>query len=253
MKEIDISELDFQKLKKLRFITSSESNIYYDKDFLYKIYKNNGFFWKVPHKEEKLLILNESPLQNVIIPDTLIKKSNHLEGCKMTYIPKTKPFEKYKFQKSPNDFFERLLSVSKTIETIHKDPREIIIGDLGFYNILYNEDNIYLCDIDSARIDKYDADRITKNLKEYYDYKNDYLGLVTKESDKLSLFLETFKLIFGKKVEKIDMKQYDKLSEKINTLKNMREIIVLLKESYYVPEVPYIHELILSKDIKSQI
>ena len=51
--------------------------------------------------------------------------------------------------------------------------------------------------------------------------------------------------IFYKEIFEIDEYEYDKLSEKIKTLKNMKKIFVELKKRYKdLPYIPYMDELI---------
>ena len=54
-----------------------------------------------------------------------------------------------------------------------------------------------------------------------------------------------FHFIFNKEVHELSIKEYDEVSEKIKTLKNIRKLFIKLKETELkIPEVPYINDYI---------
>ena len=75
------------------------------------------------------------------------------------------------------------------------------------------------------------------------DYEVDY------NFDRLSMLLSTFLTIFEKETQNISEFEYDVLSEKIKTLKNLRSIFIKLKKRMDdIPEIPYIDEFIENEE-----
>ena len=62
-----ISSFDQNSYEKIKGVFSSESNVYYDEKYFYKIYKNLNNF-ELQRKELKINMLDGYSLENVVLP-----------------------------------------------------------------------------------------------------------------------------------------------------------------------------------------
>ena len=55
----------------------------------------------------------------------------------------------------------------------------------------------------------------------------------------------TLHTIFGVEIDNVSMYDYDFISERVDTLRNMREFVIEIKKrNNFIPEVPYMDEVI---------
>lgn len=245
-------DIDFHSLKKFKCKTNSESNLFYDDNFLYKIYRRS-MLGVAERKEKKIKILNDgNKLDNVIIPDKMILRRNFMSGCGMDYINNaTVLFDFSTKNRSIDDFFKMIFEISLSLRKIHNDPRNIVIGDLSFSNIIFDENmRHYFIDFDSCMVGKLQADMISFLL---YDYNKErsYFGYnVDCNTDRLCLVLNTLYTIFHKNIDELTMDEFDEKAEKVMVLRGMRELVLEIKRKMKIAEVPYIDEFIPKKEIK---
>lgn len=250
MKILDIRDIDFEKLKIVDNVISSESSLYYDDELFYKLFDN---FSNVNRKRDKLLLLNSGDsISNVIIPNILINNRDRLYGCAMDNISDSSTIVKYR----NSDIYSYLLyNVSVSLKNIHNDPRNIVIGDFHFNNIIIDKNlNHYFIDIDSCKIDGILQDRTPSSLVRYLKNRGYFNADVSVNTDKLCMFLSIINSLFCRDIDSISMEEYDKKSEELYLLKKIKGYILEIKNnSEYIPDVPYLCDVISCDDLKSKI
>lgn len=244
---IDINNIDFDELEMIYDVLSNESTLYYNNNFLYKFYdylpRNI-----LERKEKKLFLLNDGEkIPNVVIPSALIKNNDLLYGCIMKYIKNSKSLVQYK---NSNCFIMFLYEISLTLKKIHKDPRNIVVGDLHFNNILIDKKGQHhFIDFDSCMIDGISQDSIPNSLVRYAGVRDDFDFEISPETDRLCMLLSAINSLLDKNIDSFSMYEYDKKAEKIQTLKNMRSIVLKVKNnSGGIPDVPYLSDVISIND-----
>lgn len=251
MNFIQGNQIDFNSLSKINCDYNTEAILYRVDDSFYKFYRNIHSE-KVKRKAFKLLILNEGiTLKNVIVPDTLIVNKELLLGCRMDYIDYSLPLFKFtNISSSVNKFLKLVYDVSLSLREIHSDSRDIVVGDLNFNNIIFDSEfNHYFVDFDSSMVDGIASDRIPSMLHLYVKNNGIYKYDINRETDRLCMILNTLYMIFSKRIDFVTMDEYDEKAEKLETLKNMRGIVLKIKNSGgKIPVVPYLDELISSND-----
>lgn len=251
MGRINLANIDLSKLPQINSSPHLESDLYHDEEIVYKIFKNFDEYI-ITKKQRKIELLRDgNELPNVIMPIDDLYFDETFFGYTMKYIINS--ISLYDFNKVSKDiklFLQILLKISKSIEEIHHDPRDIAIGDLNFDNIILdNSFNPYITDSDSfkiagllnetnpAIIDSYIKNRGISNID------------INQNTDKLSLILWTIYMIFKKHIDEISMYEFDKKAEYLETLRNMRTLILEMKKYRKIPNTPYLHELIADNDI----
>lgn len=245
MELLNFDDINYDKLKKLNSNNTTESTLFYDDKVIYKIYKN---FIESYRKKKKILLLNDGEsISNVIIPDKLILDGIFTLGCGMKYIKNANTFRKYKNSIS---FILLLYLISLSLKKIHNDPRNIVIGDLHFDNIIIDgELNHYFIDIDSCMINGILPERISNIIMCYVQNRGNFSFDVSRETDKLSMFLAMIEAMFNKDIDRVSVYEYDKKIDEIYTLKNMREYFLKIKNTKgCIPDIPYLDELISIND-----
>lgn len=247
MEVLDIREMDFNKLKLFDDIISTESSLYFDDELFYKFFDS---FNKadVNNKRNKLLLLNDGDNSfDAVIPNILINNGNITCGCAMPNIKDAFPLFKYR---NSGIFILLLYAVSLSLKKIHNDPRNIVVGDLHFNNILVDKNGKhYFIDFDSCKIGNISQDRLPTTLMEYVNNRGKFQFDVNVETDKLAMFLSTINALFGKKIDTLSIKEYDEKAEQLYTLKNMRNYFLEVKNNgTIICDVPYMSELISIND-----
>lgn len=250
MEILDIRDIDFSKLTIVDNVFSSESSLYYDDTLFYKLFDNLS---NISRKKEKLLLLNDgNSIDNVVIPNILINNRNILYGCAMNNIIDSLALVKYR----NSDIYSYLLyNVSVTLKNIHNDPRNIVIGDFHFNNIIIDKNNNhYFIDIDSCKIDRLLQDRTPSSLIRYLKNRGYFNTDVNTKTDKLCMFLSIINSLFSKDIDSISMEEYDKKSDELLMLRKIREYILEIKNnSKSIPDVPYLCDVVSCNELKSKI
>ena len=254
MAKIDLENIDLRKLHQINSKQHLESNLFHNQEHIYKIFKDLSIYQTMKKQRKIELLKDGENLENVIMPKDELFYQNEFIGYTMEYIKNSIPlFDFNKRSKDISLFLKILLIVSKSLEKIHQDPRNILVGDLNFDNIIIDKDfNPYFVDFDSCKIKGLENEAIPAILGSYLLNRNIIKVDTTKNTDKFSLLLCTLYMIFKKHIDVVSIYQYDQKSEKIETLKNIREFILEMKKNEKVPEVPYLHEIISPIDIHSK-
>lgn len=246
---IERKDISLDNLRKIKCTTNSEANLYSDGDILYKMYRNVNSK-VVQRKMFKLLILNDGDnLKDVVIPDIMILDNSLLYGCGMDYIYDAIPV--YKFTEKSKDiykFLKLVRNISLSLRKIHNDPRDIVVGDLNFNNIIFDRYmNHYFVDFDSSMVDGINADRIPAILNLYAKRRGNYKFEINQETDRLSMLLSTLYMLFSKQIDYVTMNEYDEKAEKLEILRDMRKMVLEIKSTDFgIPNVPYLDEFIPS-------
>ena len=257
MEKIYLDNINLNRLRKVTGADHSESILFHDKTTIYKIYiilDEN----KRKRKQQKIELLGDGePLPITIMPRTELFRSPQIEmfeGIGMEYIKSKTLYKKLRKTKDIALVLRIIDIVSRSVMKIHQDPRNIAIGDLHVQNIIIDKYyNPYIVDIDSCKIDGIKNDTAPIGLKNYLLNRGLYTSLddleINPNTDRLCLLIMVLGMLFDKSLDRIPLYEYDKKSEKIETLKHMRELIVELQKSSSIPELPYFHELIQSSDM----
>lgn len=240
-------DIDFSRLRKLKCRANTESDLYCDGESLYKTFKGlnlSGF----RRKERKIDLLSDGcQIDNVIMPKSKIMSGSLMTGYGMDYVKDSLIlFEFVKKNKNINDFLRLIYDVSLTLRKIHDDPRNIVVGDLSFSNIIFDDNyKHYFVDFDGIMIDDIPSERISFLLDDYTKLRGMYRFKVDRNTDTFSLMLCTLHTIFGEEIDNMSMYDYDFVAERVETLKNIRQFVVEMKKrNNYFPEVPYMDEVI---------
>lgn len=252
MGKIELNSIDFSKLHKIDSQYHAESELFHDYKIAYKIFKGLSEY-KLKKKQRKIELLADGPsLASTVMPIDEIFDKMSFSGSTMKYIDES--ISLFDFNKRSRDihlFFQILMILSKSVQEIHQDPRDIIIGDLNFDNVIIDKNfNPYIIDIDSCQIDGLINETFPAILQLYYHIRGIKIMETTRNNDRLSLILCTLYVIFKKDIDSISVYDFDEKAERIQTLRNMRGFILETKKFQGIPEVPYIHELIAPGDIE---
>lgn len=250
MKILDIRDIDFEKLKIVDNVFASESSLYYDDKLFYKLFDNLS---NVSRKREKLLLLNNGEkISNVVIPNILINNMDKLYGCAMDNIIDSLALVKYR---NTDIYSELLYNVSVSLKNIHNDPRNIVIGDFHFNNVIIDKNNNhYFIDIDSCMIDGILQDRTPSSLVKYLKNRGYFNTDVNTKTDKLCMFLSIINSLFSKDIDSISIEEYDKKSEELLLLREIRKYILEIKSNNKnIIELPYLCDVISCNELKSKI
>jgi len=245
MENLDVRDIDFSKLEILD-VLSSEGTLYYDDKLFYKFYDQ---IINIKDKEQKLMLLNDNPHNlNAVIPHILIKNKNLTTGCAMNYIKDDYSLISYKKR---DNYIPLLYEVSESLMEIHNDPRNIVVGDLHFNNILVDKDKKhYFIDFDSCMVGNIKEDRLPNSLLSYIKSLGGFDFDVNSNTDRFCMILSFINSMFDKFILGLSMYDYDEKAEQIYTLKNLRKYVIDIQKAINnIPYVPYLHEVISEKEM----
>ena len=255
MRKIYLEDIDFDTLEKISGASHKESTLFYDKNTIYKLFDDLSDSER-RRKETKVELLGDgTQLPLTVMPKDKIVYgflNDRFEGYSMDYISdSTTLLKAFTRNKKIYLFIYLINNISKAIEKIHKDPRNIVISDLHAKNFILDKNfNPYIVDIESAKIDGIKNDTISLSLHNYLSNRNLYTNIeTTPNTDRLCLLMMSLNIIFGKDIDKISQYEYEEKAEQLATLRNMKELVLEIKKSSNIPEVPYIHESIQYSDI----
>lgn len=258
MREIILDDNYLKGLNQLNPEVHTESNIYYKDRTLYKVFTGEGYNERtissyLRKKEKKVeLISTFENLPHVILPqDKLVKierKRKIFAGYSMEFLDSSITLYEASRCLDFKSLFNLLKRISVTLKKIHKRSEGIVIGDLSYFNILISEiDSLldyFFIDFDNVTIGKmFQSERIAPLTKDYTEYRSVRLK-INKNFDRLTFLLYFLDAIFEKTIIEVSMYEYDEMCEKINVLKDLRNLVIDLKRTEgAVPSVPYLHEI----------
>lgn len=244
METIKFQEINLSALRKLHS-QGTQSTIYTDEIICYKFLDS-----LYPNEKrdlyKKFLDMDGIKINDVLLPQNLIIEDDNLKGYTMKYFANSMPLS-HKFLKryfNCNELFVYVEKASRILRNIHNNG--IVCQDLSFENILVDDDgNIMFCDIDSCTYKEHSSPFLSALLKGFLvDFRNSKVS--TKEDiDKISMILSFYLIIYGEVLQKITKKQYHTLSDKIQTLENLRDIAnILVDKRCPIIDIPYMDEVI---------
>jgi tRNA A-37 threonylcarbamoyl transferase component Bud32 len=243
------------RLIKLNPDVHTESDIYCDFSYVYKIfvnylnYKKKAYLEYLKRKRQKIELLSGiQKLPNVVLPKQLVfDGDDNFLGLSMDFILNSKTLNKFFSDEEFSLFVKLLLNVSTDMKKIHRRNEGLVFGDFTFSNILVDENlKHYFIDFDSVGVLNLPCERISPQLGDYSDYKGKRIK-IDKNSDRISFILSFFEYVFSKKFFDISLYDFDEKTEKISILRDFRNIFVeLLREDSKIPQVPYFHEVLYS-------
>lgn len=258
MRVLYLEDIDLCDLKEIKESDNKESTLFRDRNKVYKIFDDMSDYDRECKCRKIELLSDGKELPITVMPeDALVYGwlNDRFEGYTMDYIKESKTLNKLSIRnKDIRVLLSILILISKSLEEIHLDSRNIVISDLHAENIIVDKNyKPHIIDIDSCKIDGIKNDAIPMALKQYLSNRNLFSSLsqtnTTRNTDRLCFLMMAISLIFNKHIDKISMYQYDEVSERINILKNMREIVLEVQKSQTIPEVPYFHHMIEDKTI----
>lgn len=250
MDKINIGDINFSKLSKMP-LQGSQSTVYDAGDICIKIFDH------MP-KEERVIMMKKLQemdgitIDGVLFPIDLIVENGLVRGYTMAKFQNSLPMFDYfgsvEYANSKN-ILAAIERATKILKQLHE--HKIIVQDFSFDNILINrQEQIMFADYDSFKFKNYTSPYYSLLLTEFtMGYRHEELEY-TYNSDKLSLILATFQLLFLNEIQRVSKRQYNRLSKKIHTLENMRECSKrILDLSSDIKELPYVDEFLdLSDD-----
>lgn len=248
MKILDLRDIDFSKLELYDDVISTEGSLYFDDSLFYKLFDRDKDI-NLENKEKKIILLNEGDvIPNLVIPNVLINNRDKFCGCAMPNIKNARCLYEYR---NSMLFMLLLYEIAVTLKKIHNDPRNIVVGDLHFNNILIDEKkNHYFIDLDSCRISDVSHDRLPVCVMKYAFNREISNFDVTSSTDRLSMFLYVIYSVFGKNIDDVNIYEYDEKAEQLYTLKNMRKYFLEVKNNFgvIIDDIPYMSDLISIND-----
>ena len=206
---------------------------------------------------KKFELIGDIELDGVLTPIDLIVDGKKLERYSMNFFPYSLNVAEY-FRKRKEVKISDLNSIfirsAKILKGVH--DKRLIYQDVSNDNILVSNrtGEVAFCDFESCAYKSINGKIIiegpfySRDLSDYIeDYKDDYLSPSTN-NDRLSLLLAYLRIIFGDNIPNISEYKYDELSDRIHSLRELKNIIEALKErDAVIPEVPYLDD-VLEKD-----
>ena len=245
---IKYSDIDFNSLEKLKS-QGTKATLYKNDNECIKILDG---LYDAEKKAlyRKFLDMDGIKIENVLLPKKLIIKNDKLQGFTMDYFPNsTSLFDKYLTRYvNTNELLNDVFKASKILRTIHDN--NIICQDLSFDNILVDEnDKIVYCDIDGCSYINHISPFISVLLKHLlFDYRKEKIT-ISYNLDRISMIISLYYLMYLEEVQNLTKKQYDKLSNKVMTLKNTEKYVtMLLDKNNFIDNIPYLDELINLED-----
>ncbi len=245
MKTINYDDIDFSKLDKIN-VESSESDIYvsdygFDKKKVFKMFKPCLDIYALTLKVEKLKLLEKRKINDsVVVPDHKILSPSY-KGTVEDYIDGVDLWDARDIYDT-EDIIEILSSSSTNLESMHED--NIVISDMNFGNIRIDKDKKpHFLDVLSYQIDKIPSNALSYELVEYLK-RNKRKIKASENNDRIAFLMLSISLLINKRFSDITDYDYDKVSESITKLNNLRDVFYDLKNSY-VENIPYFHQLVM--------
>lgn len=253
--------IDYEKIineKELFNVSGSESKIYNDNLYIYKIFNTlkKNYLKNKFYKVNILSILTHFdggvlPLHNITDKNSLFRgySAEKVKGPTLIEI-----YEKLGII----DFLLGIIDSSKKLHDIHSRSEKIILADVNCSNIILRESDNFLytnstfVDLDNASIDGLKYDRYSGILQRFYKPRTKNLR-ISQNTDRLAQLLYLMFYMFNENnpIYGLDMYKYDEKTEEIKSLKNMKNLIVSLQNyRTYLPKIPYLFEMLDYEEIK---
>lgn len=247
------SDINFDILEKLPN-QGTTSIVYRDKESkrCYKIFRDLSCFEKSEIYHKFIEIYDDNIYEEgLLLPEIAIIDESGLLGYVCDYVEDSIDLgTKYETNKNVIDtktLSNSIKNASLLLEKAHS--HNLIIQDLNFENILEDKNKkTYFCDFDQCKYNGYQGEYVSATLGRFTGFR--YIN-ISKNTDNLSLLLGYLGLLFQKDVRNVSKREYDMLSERLVTLKNIEPYFnILLKDGIAYHGYPYLHDFIDDKDEK---
>lgn len=255
MEAIDRRDLDLSSFE--RISEGEEGVVYRDGDLAFKFFKNENL--KIlNNKEEKIDILSNLNIDNVVKPLVKVLDKNKLCGYAMKYIDANNLFMMTKFNKMYNDnvyldiFYIQIEYISKLLKEIHSSKYKLVVGDINSNNIIFDREFLpYFIDVDSWQVGKLNNDGYAYFYAQYIFNRNMSFMKLNEDTDRLCLMLLSLIMPFENRcLDDISTDEFDEKCEDIEGLSALHDYFIMLKEeNERMPEVPYVGD-VLEKSLK---
>lgn len=250
MQEIKLRDINIESLKRIGRHGSNLATLYTDGDTCYKIY-NNPYSFDNKALYNNFRDMDGMQIDGVLLPRDLIVDNNLLYGFTMSFFKDSITLS--------DKFFERFIDKKLVISAFNKasaiirkmHQAGVVCQDLSLENILINSNgDIAICDPDSFAYKSYYSGSFSKIfcnfLIKYRDTKLD----IWEDIDRISMFIAFYYLMFEKEIQNVSKHQYNKLSQEMKTVANLREIrSMLLDKKIPLHGLPYFDEFASSDDV----
>lgn len=260
MKSISLKEVRSMNLEPLK-VRSLGGYIFHSSDKVYKIFQTNDrkIIFNKARKIEMLSLMRD--YAHTFLPIEKIEDgpfwNKSLKGYTTDYRSLGIRMDLLSLDLfRAEDYLKALINATKHLKETHDRSERIVLGDATFENIMVypNEEGRYVdtkfIDFDSIQIGELESDAVSALLYDYFFVKGFSLDFshVTPNMDRISYLLAFFYLIFGTDIFNIKPREFDQLSEELNTLYRLRSTFYYLRQCSRIPEVPYLHQVIDVKD-----
>lgn len=250
MKEVNINDIDFVKLKKLD-VKSLDNDVYLDKESnkIYKKFKDTSIEILKSKREILELLDKKRKCKKIIVPDTIIIKNGIFVGTIEDYVD---GFDLSDINNNSNDIYDKLLvclDMSKSLEEIHSE--NIIVSDINSGNIrVTNDYSTYFIDTLDYGVDGKNPTATSKILLNYYKSANIKEKRITKEFDRITMMMLIFQILLNKDFYYITYYEYMNNAEKNKFLKDLVSFYEVIRTNQKNVDMPYLHEIISEEEVK---
>ncbi len=265
MEKIDRKDIDYSKLTILKeWSATRPSSVFTDGDNVYKLFMHNDRS-ELKRIEKRVSILSTDDISDyTILPKTEIYDNGQFSGYAQDYLPDSKSLYSYRgclSEDLPN-FIWLASASSMTLDLIHSDYRLIRMCDMNFSNILISKDQIpYFIDFDEIKVGPISPSVITSKLSAYLNKKGfDVYSLADNNCkanfrllDNIAFMIFFFNIFFDRDFFKITIDEYDEMSEKFSTLKNLRDMFLDIQNLKDIKGMDYLYERVDPKDFPEGI
>lgn len=252
MDKIDIKDVKKLDLKTISINPDTGGRICIYKNKVYKFYGSMGYIREILLKE-RLRILSSIDMEVLVSPrEMIIEKnlfSNILKGISMDRVEDAiSLYDLSKDMRYIVDYFYSLVNASVWLYKVHNRKENIILSDANFTNILIKKDSNgnyrvpKFIDVDSASVGRIPTPQKSYLGALYYQVSSKRY-YTSQNNDRLVYMIYFLQSIFNKIIFDISEYDFDKMSEYIRSLKNIRDLFIRLK-TCNILEIPYLYEFL---------
>lgn len=250
MNRIKVQDIDFSLLNIMKY-QGSKSIIYEDDDMCYKMFNLECFYsYELDILERKLMDIDGIAIDGAYLPIDLIIDNGNLIGLILKKFKNSiSLYDKFSGQLVDfKELFNYIIKACRILRELH--VHKIICQDLSFDNILVDiNGNVAFCDFDGCSYNGVESPFISMPMKKLIECYRKEKFVVSENSDRISMLVSLYYLIFNKYLYNIPKRELEILSLDVETInRTMFYVKDLLNKSKILPEVPYLDELIVPED-----
>lgn len=247
---IKLSDINFAAFEKMHY-QGDNSTIYTNGDICIKRLEDLTREEK-GNMKHKLIEMEGISIADALLPKGLILDGDILDSIIIDNFKNSKNFfEKFGRTRYIDcaEMFSAVKKASLILREIHENG--IVCQDLSFSNILIDkEGNIKYCDMDSCYYNGIYSPYSSVLLERFmFSFRKEKQYNITKNTDRLSLFLSFIQLLYAREIQKLSSTKYQELSSRLKTLENCKKYFeILINKRNPIPQIPYMDELIDDSD-----